>query len=277
MIVGLKPFLKWPGGKRTLASEIISRIPTPIKHTYHEPFLGGGALFLELARLRLIKKAYLNDTNAELILAWQIVQTNVEELISILESLPTAKDDYLMIRGMDVSSMDRISRAARFIYLNQLCFNGLHRVNSKGQFNVPYGKRKVQIVCNANLLRLVSQTLNALDVRFQVEDFAHACTKARAGDVVYLDPPYIPECNNPKGFVQYSQDGFSLDDHNRVSRAYASMLQRGIHAIVSGSDTRLSRALFDGQHIATLRARRSISADAKARKSVTEILVTKSV
>lgn len=278
--VQLKPFLRWAGGKRKLAELIIESVPTnfdPIQNRYFEPFIGGGALVFALGNPRGDlyipgKNLHLNDSNPDLITTYKVVRSDVEGLIRKLTKLSrdTSKATYERVRSS--KPKDEISRAARFIYLNKTCFNGLWRVNSKGEFNVPWGKLKTPNILNEENLRACSKRLKGSHLTSG--DFAKALEDVSKGDLVYFDPPYIP-LTSSASFSKYAKDDFSIEDHERLSDLIAKLVKKGVHVILSNSDTSLSRDIF-GPHL-TLRqisVKRSISAASSSRKPVMEIIGT---
>ena len=224
-----EPFLKWAGGKRFLLSAILPNIPdVRAEATYFEPFLGGGAVFFGL----LPKNAVLADLNPSLIETYVVVRDSVHEVISILEKMPHSKEFYYHTRSSRPSSA--IERAARFIYLNKTCFNGLYRENLRGEFNVPFGKHSQNlVVCNSDQLIRASNAL--VNARIDLCDFSIATLTAQAGDVVYFDPPYTTAHSN-NGFVEYNAKVFSWDDQRRLANTCAVLIARGVRVVVSNAD-----------------------------------------
>ena len=184
----LKPFVKWAGGKRQLLPEIRKYLPQDITHRhYFEPFIGAGALLFDLVPI----KATINDLNSELILTYRVIKDHVDELIAALKTHRDlhSKEHYYEIRSLDKNDSD-IATAARFIYLNKTCYNGLYRVNSSGCFNVPLGRHKKLLICEEELLHAVSAYLNSADIEILNSDFEEALAKADENSFVYFDPPY---------------------------------------------------------------------------------------
>ncbi|ARY93008.1 MULTISPECIES: DNA adenine methylase [Lacticaseibacillus] len=272
----LTPFIKWVGGKRQLIGEIDRFLPKSYK-TYFEPFLGGGALFLHLTP----HEAVVNDLNTELINTWQVVKdapTKLMELLTVHQQ-NNSKDYYLNIRRMDrdgrITGLTPAQRAARFIYLNKTGFNGLWRVNSHGQNNVPYGRYKAPLVADERIFA-VSQYLNRNSVSLLNTDFTDAVATASEGDFVYFDPPYIPSTATA-AFTSYTSSGFGLEQQQKLRDTFQRLTGRGVLAMLSNSDTRLTRELYADIpeiHIHQVRANRAINSDATKRGRVNELIIT---
>ena len=275
-----KPFLRWAGGKRRLTALLINSIPKsfdPKSNRYFEPFIGGGALVFALGdkthELYIPgKNLYLNDSNPDLIVTYQVVRSEVDLLIKKLSKLArdTSKSAYEKVRSSKPE--DEINRAARFIYLNKTCFNGLWRVNSKGLFNVPWGKLKDPLIFDEESLRACSNRLKG--AHLTRADFGKAASKARKGDLVYFDPPYLP-LTASANFSKYAKDDFTVEDHQRLADLIKALTKTGVHVVLSNSDTPLSREIF-GPVLALrqISMNRSISASGNSRKPVMEILGT---
>jgi DNA adenine methylase len=275
-----KPFLRWAGGKRRLTDLLIDSIPKsfdPKTDCYFEPFIGGGALVFALGnKTRELyipgKNLYLNDSNPDLVVTYQVVRSEIDSLIKKLSRLAqdTSKSAYEKIRGL--SPEDEVGRAARFIYLNKTCFNGLWRVNSKGVFNVPWGKLKNPLIFDEEGLRACSNRLKGAHITRA--DFTKAAAKAKKGDLVYFDPPYLP-LTASANFSKYAKDDFTVEDHQRLANLIKTLTKNGVHVILSNSDTPLSREIF-GSVLALrqISMNRSISASGNSRKPVMEILGT---
>jgi DNA adenine methylase len=214
----VRPFLKWAGGKRQLLPELKKLVPASYG-TYYEPFLGGGALFLALQR----KRAVVNDTNAELINCYEVVRDHAEDLIVALQEHDARHNEnyYYEVRDWDrapdFSNRPLVERAARIIFLNKTCYNGLFRVNSQGQFNVPYGRYKDPNILDAGVLRAVSKYLNSADIEFRQVDFEEAVADAKPGDFIYFDPPYDP-ASNTASFTGYDLNGFDRAEQERLKQ-----------------------------------------------------------
>ena len=259
-----RPFIKWAGGKRTLIPEIARRLPEAI-HTYWEPFLGGGAVFFALeSRIGAVQ---LSDINSELALTYQVVRNNPEPLIDLLaqHACNHEKPYYLRVRKLaDIPSS--IELAARFIYLNKTCYNGLYRVNKSGQFNVPMGSYKNPIICDAENLRAASEVLKKANVR--IGDFDKI--NPSGGDFVYADPPYDGT------FAGYDAHGFGEADQTRLRDAAVRWHKVGAAVMVSNSDTELIRSLYGKPPFVLheVSAPRAINSNGSGRGAVGELLIT---
>lgn len=249
-----------------------SRNSATSRSTFFEPFLGGGALFFALNEQQLsVEKYSLNDLNADLINCYTIVRNRVDDLIEILSSMERdcSEKRYYLVRQSDPQTS--LTRAARTIYLNRLCFNGLYRLNRGGQFNVPYGHLKKPKVCNETVLREASRSLQRATL--STSDFAQAVSKSRSGDIIYFDPPYSP-LSSTSNFSSYHNSSFGIDEHERLSATISELTSRKVRVILSNSDTRFTRACFKHLNLYSIPARRSISASSSGRISVTELLGT---
>lgn len=262
-----RPFLKWAGGKTQLLEQYQTYFPARLK-TYYEPFLGGGAVFFNLQP----KKAFLSDINGELINAYCCVRDEVEALIMLLQEhqLKHSKDYYYQMRAGGSGS--NLERAARFIYLNKTCFNGLYRENSKGEFNVPVGRYKNPSICNPDLLRSASAALQF--AKIEVKNFEAVLEVAEGrGDFVYFDPPYHP-ISNTSNFTSYSRFSFSENDQIRLRDTFAILASRGVKVMLSNSDCLFIKELYQDFKIHVISASRSINSDTKKRGKITELLIT---
>jgi DNA adenine methylase len=273
-----KPFLRWAGGKRRLASTLIETFPfefDPLKHRFFEPFVGGGALTFALGDSKsnqFIDGAMIsiNDMNPELINTYRVVRDSVDSLISELEILKKKvnRKNYYLIRSN--IPRGKVQRAARFIYLNKTCYNGLWRVNSKGEFNVPFDSTSSSNIFNENALRRCSERLKGATItnlRFQ-----ESVKGAKKGDLVYFDPPYIP-LTATASFSAYAKEGFTQVDHEMLAATIDKLSRKGVYVLMSNSDTKLTRKIFR-EHLILRRLlmRRTMSADGQKRDSVYEIL-----
>ncbi len=259
-----RPFVKWAGGKRNLIPEIARRLPESI-HTYWEPFLGGGAVFFALDSR--IGSAQLSDINAELALTYQVVRNNPDALIDLLShhACNHSKPYYMRVRKLrDIPSS--VELAARFIYLNKTCYNGLYRVNKSGQFNVPMGSYKNPAICDAENLRAASEVLSKAHVR--IGDFSKV--NPSEGDFVYADPPYDGT------FVGYDAHGFEAEDQARLRDAAVRWHKSGAAVMVSNADTDLIRNLYAKSPFVlhSVSAPRNINCKPKGRGAVGELLIT---
>lgn len=265
------PFLKWVGGKRQLMSEIEPLIPSKIS-TYYEPFIGGGAVFLN----QQPKKAVINDYNTELINVYKVVRDNVEELIEDLATHQNQSDYFYNIRAQDrqegFEKLSDLKRASRVIYLNKTCFNGLYRVNSSGEFNTPFGRYKSPNIVNETVLRAVSSYLNNNDIQLLSGDFEEALKGIRKGAFVYLDPPYDP-VSKSSNFTGYIEGGFGSDQQERLRDICIKLNDKGVNFLLSNSATPFIKDLYEGFEIIEVDAKRYINSVANKRGSVAEVLV----
>ena len=270
----LQPFTKWTGGKRQLLGELRSYMPETYGR-YFEPFVGGGALFFDLAP----EKAVINDFNEELINAYRQIKNNPAELINLLikHKENNSKDYYLELRSADrdgrISRMTGVERAARILYILRVDFNGLYRVNSKNQFNVPYGRYKNPKIVDVDLLYQISEYLNENDVEILQTDFAEAVKDAQTGDFVYFDPPYIP-LNETSSFTSYTHEGFSYEEQVRLRNTFKELTERGVYAMLSNSSSPLVEELYKDFNIYFVEAQRTNGAKSSSRGKISEIIVT---
>lgn len=264
------PILKWAGGKRQLVPQILGRLPRKMK-TYYEPFVGGAAVFFALAREteRRFERAVLSDRNKDLIALYEAIRDDVDGVIEKLSELPHSEQDYYRIRD-EHRPRSKAAKAARLIYLNKTGYNGLYRVNSKGEFNVPFGRYARPKICDEPRLRAAAAVLQGVELL--VEDFEVVCKRAKKGDAVYLDPPYLP-VSATSSFASYHSVPFGLLEHERLARTFAQLKRRNIAALLSNSDTQDTRRLFGGFELATVQATRAINSNAKRRGPVPELLV----
>lgn len=266
-----QPFLKWAGGKRQLLPEIRKYVPKQF-HTYFEPFVGAGAVLFDLQP----KKAVINDINFEVINTYNVIQEHVDELVNELKKHKNDKDYFYAIRNLDRSeefkNLSMIERSARIIYLNKTCFNGLFRVNSQGQFNVPFGKYKNPKIVNEEVLRAVNRYLTENDVTILNVDFETAVTDAKEGDFVYFDPPYDP-LSQTSSFTGYSLDGFNRDDQLRLRDLFVELHERGCYVLLSNSATDFIKDIYADFHVEIVSASRNINSVGAKRGKIDEVLV----
>jgi DNA adenine methylase len=273
-----KPFLRWAGGKRKLVPEILKSFPLAFDgmvNRFYEPFVGGGSLMLSLGDPTSNfyvpgNKLHINDVNPDLISVYVTLRDNPVQLINALRKLEDRvnKSDYEKMRSSKPKT--ELQTAVRFIYLNKTCFNGLWRVNSKGEFNVPWGKIKKPALLDAENFLKVSERLQKAKITNQ--DFTKAIKTARAGDLVYFDPPYIP-LTQTASFSAYAKDGFGLKDQENLAQTIKELTEIGVYVILSNSDTPLTRKIYGKSlNFKTIQVRRSISANSNGRIKVTEII-----
>ena len=265
-IPAARPFLKWAGGKQQLLSKLISKCPSSF-NAYYEPFLGSGALFFALAP----RRAVLSDANEELIVTFQAVRDQVHEVIRHLRRHRNGKEHFLAVRRQNPLTMSAPGRAARLIFLNRTCYNGLYRVNQSGQFNTPFGRYKRPNICNRAALQQASVSLGGAEIL--ALDFRAALERPTSGDFVYLDPPYVP-VGRYSDFKRYHKEFFSLDEHRALAVAFAELHERGCHLMLSNSYCEITLKLFDRWNIEVVHARRLINKNSNGRSPIREILVT---
>ncbi|MCA9606036.1 MAG: DNA adenine methylase [Myxococcales bacterium] len=266
------PFVKWVGGKGRLLSQLVPLLPSGVEHMRHvEPFMGGAALFFQ----RWPTRALLQDVNADLVDTYTMVRDRVDEVIDALGPLAARHDAdrYYRVRERYNATRDAAAgpeRAAMFIYLNKTCFNGLHRVNRRGEFNVPAGRYKNPRILDDNALRSASVALRSADI---VHDgFESLVARARPGDFVYLDPPYEP-VSRTASFTSYAKDGFGQDDQVRLRDVYDELTRRGCKCMLSNSDVPFIRDLYRQHRIDVVAAPRAINCDGRGRGKVAEVVV----
>lgn len=270
----MKPFTKWTGGKRKLLPILTELIPDDFNR-YYEPFIGGGALLFKL----LPRDAIINDFNEELINSYVQIRDNPNELIDLLAEHKdkNSKDYYLYIRSADrdgrIEDMTDVERAARILYMLRVDFNGLYRVNSKNQFNVPYGRYKNPKILDEDLIYEVSGYLNANNIQILQGDFANAVADAVDGDLVYFDPPYIP-LSETSSFTSYTHEGFSYEDQVRLRNTVRDLTRRGVKVILSNSSSPLVEDLYQEFNLHYVDASRTNGAKPTSRGKIKEIIVT---
>ncbi|KXI17663.1 DNA adenine methylase [Corynebacterium sp. CMW7794] len=265
-----KPLLKWVGGKRQLLPQI--RAVVPDYDRYFEPFLGGGAVLFDLAP----DVAVVGDLNSELINVYTVTRDRVDELIALLSTYPNDADFFYELRSLDRSpdytELSDAARAARTIYLNKTCYNGLYRVNNAGQFNAPFGRYKNPAICDEQTLRAVSNYLRENDIQLINGDYGTVLEKAQSGDFVYLDPPYDP-VTTTSNFTGYQSGGFSHADQTRLKEACDKLSNNGVNFLLSNSATAFIRELYKDYVVDTVEATRAINSVAAKRGKVDEVLV----
>jgi DNA adenine methylase len=265
-IIKAKPFLKWAGGKTQLLNELIKRVPAKY-NVYFEPFIGGGALYFAIAP----NEAVIADINNDLVNAYLVVRDNSDELLEELSKYKNEKDFYYSIRSQDQSELSDLEKAARLVYMNRTCFNGLYRVNKSGQFNVPFANYKNPNFIQTDKILAASEILQNTDV--YNAGFEKVLAEAKAGDFIYLDPPYYPK-DVYSDFKRYNKEQFHANDHERLAELYNELTERGCYVMLSNSDTPFTRELYKKWRIDTVYAKRLINRDASKRGEVTEIIVT---
>lgn len=264
-----RPFLKWAGGKGQLLPELLARLPGTFG-AYHEPFVGGAALFFELRARGRLSRAVLSDANPVLVDTYTAIRDDVEGVIAALGAHRYDRDHYYTVRAWDPATLPAAGRAARVIFLNKTCFNGLYRENSRGQFNVPFGRYANPRFCDGENLRAVSRALQGVEIRR--EEFGGVLDRAVAGDLVYFDPPYEP-ASATASFTAYHKGGFGRDQQQALRDVFATLAGRGVHVLLSNSDVPFIRDLYAGFRIDRVLAARSINSKADRREAVGEVLV----
>lgn len=258
------PFLKWAGGKTRLLPTLLTYTPARF-NTYIEPFVGGGALFFALQP----RKAILADSNPELINCYTVVRDRVEDLIAVLDEYPYAEEFYYNLRTE--MPEDAVLRAARLIYLNRTCFNGLYRVNKRGQFNVPFGRYTNPVICDAERLKAASYALRNAELhRADYRSTLQTC--ARPGDFIYIDPPYHP-VSQYSDFKRYTAEFFYTEDQRELARNVKQLGQQGCFVLVSNSSCDFIRDIYQGCQVIEVSARRNINKDPNKRGEVKEVLI----
>ena len=266
------PVLKWVGGKRQLLDLLLPLLPPKIA-TYCEPFVGGGALLFALQP----KAVYANDINDELIRVYEVIKSDVEALINALREFKNEAEYFYTVRDWDrdkekYSSLSNIEKAARVIYLNKTCYNGLFRVNSAGEFNAPFGSYRNPNIVNAPMLRAVSSYLNAATVQLTSLDYAEGLKTLPKGTFVYLDPPYDP-VSDTASFTGYAKGGFTRDDQIRLRGCCDDLHKKGLKFMLSNSATDFIRELYAGYHITVVQAKRAVNSNSAGRGQVDEVVV----
>lgn len=276
-----RPFLKWAGGKTQLLPPLLERVPAR-PDAFFEPFVGGGALFFALAADpdRAPRRAVLNDSNAELVATYGAVR---DELPRLVERLAALEEQYLAgeppgraalyYRVRDERPRAAVSVAARLIFLNHTCYNGLYRVNRRGEFNVPHGDYRRPRILDRENLEAVSAALQGVDLRHG--DFEAACADAGAGDLVYFDPPFHP-LSETSHFVGYTEQGFGRADQLRLKWCIDALTARGALVLLSNSPHPYIEGAYEASHYTVERtpARRSINSRADRRGVIDELIVT---
>lgn len=265
------PFVKWVGGKGRLLSQLRPLLPSGVEHMRHvEPFVGGGALFFS----RRPGRALLTDINPTLVAAYSAIRDDVEGVITALRGLAGrhSKESYYQVRERynQGRRLSTTKRAAMFIYLNKTCFNGLHRVNRKGEFNVPMGSYKNPRILHEDGLHAASRALK--DAQLKCAPFDALLENTKPGDFVYFDPPYEP-VSQTASFTSYARDGFSQEDQTRLRDVYKALDRRGCKLMLSNSDVPFIRTLYRDFNIETVAAPRAINCDATKRGKVSELII----
>lgn len=272
---GKLAIVKWAGGKRQLLSQLEPLFPEKFER-YFEPFIGGGAVAFHIIKTKKPKKIFLSDINEELINVYLVVRDHVEELIDLLKKYKIkhdkmGKEFYLNERKKDTFVMSSLSRAARFIYLNRTCFNGLYRVNSKGGFNVPMGNYKNPGIAQEKELREISKLLQKVELK--VQSFDKILSKVGKGDFIYFDPPYYPL--NKSSFTTYTKDSFLEEEHKKLFNLFVALDKKGAKVMLSNSNAPFILELYKKykKKMKSVDATRMINCHAEKRGKVKEVVI----
>lgn len=270
----LQPFLKWAGGKRQLLPYIRKYLPQFTRATtYFEPFVGAGAVLFDLQR----PKANINDANQELINCYKVIKNDVEALIEHVKTHKTDSSEYYykireQDRSLEYAKLTPVERASRIIFLNKTCYNGLFRVNSQGQFNVPYGNYKNPTLVDTIIIRAISNYLNQNNVLITNLDFEEAVKEAKKGDFIYFDPPYDP-ISDTSSFTGYNLDKFGKEEQTRLKSTYDKLTNNGCKVMLSNSSTEFIKDLYKAYNIIKIPANRNINSVATGRGQIEELLI----
>ncbi|MGI5868629.1 MAG: DNA adenine methylase [Kiritimatiellia bacterium] len=269
------PIVKWVGGKRQLLDRLRPLLPGTRFKVYCEPFLGGGAMLFDLQP----KRAIVNDVNEDLINMYEVVRDQVEELIEELAKHPNDADHFYAVRDWDrdkekYARLSNLKKAARLIYLNKTCYNGLFRVNNAGEFNTPFGYYKNPNIVNAPTLKAVSNYFQSAEVQFSNRDYADVLSEIPRGAFVYLDPPYDP-VSNSANFTGYAAGGFSREDQIRLRECCDDLDRRGVNFMLSNSETDFIKEQYGNKKydISIVMAQRAVNSNASGRGAVREVVV----
>jgi len=264
-----KPFIKWAGGKRQLIAELLKSVPKKYNR-YYEPFIGGGAFFFHIKP----DNAYISDVNPDLMNAYKVVESNVCLLIEDLKTHKNTKEYYYKIRKADrtdkYKGWNRIQKASRLIYLNRTCFNGLYRMNSNGQFNVPFGFYKNPKIVDEENLRKCSRMLQDTDI--VLATFNSIDSMVKEGDFVYFDPPYLP-LNQTSSFTKYYKDDFDYDMQFKLRELCDTLTEKNVYFMLSNSCTESILELYKRYKIRKVKAIRAINCKGSGRGKINEVIV----
>ncbi len=270
------PFLKWAGGKGSLLTHLLPHVPR-LPTDYYEPFLGGGALFLGMCARGTKFRAHLSDINKELINSYRIVKDTPEDLIGLLSIFQSEYDESsdkseYYYKKRDWHPTGLTESVARLVFLNRTCYNGLYRVNSRGEFNVPFGRYKKPRILDAENIRAVSYVLRETDAELGSIDYKTALSGCGRGDFIYLDPPYQP-VSKTSSFTDYTPDGFSENDQVELAGQFAKLVDRGCTVLLSNSETALTRRLYQDFETRKVSVNRPINSVATGRRGYKELIV----
>lgn len=274
----VKPVVKWVGGKRQLMSDIKRHLPENF-NSYYEPFIGGGAVLFNIQP----SKAFISDTNAELINLYRVIRDTPQELLKDLQTHLNEEEYFYDLRSKDRNEdiwnrMTEIQRASRLIFLNKTCFNGLYRVNNSGEFNAPFGRYKNPRIADDVTINAVSKYFNSSDTKILHGDYQAAVTTAQKGDFVYFDPPYDP-VSQSANFTGYTSGGFDRTEQTRLKEVCDHLTKKNVHILVSNSATDFIKTLYSSNKykVSEIKARRAINSNGKDRGEVAEVLISNNV
>lgn len=286
----VKPFIKWAGGKNQLLNELVKKLPFENYNNitkYAEPFVGGGAVLFYILNNYNIKEVYISDINSKLIVTYKMIKKNVDELIIKLEKI---QEEYLRLdensrkiyylekrKEFNLSNLNDIDIATLFIFLNKTCFNGLYRVNKKGEFNVPMGKYKKPLICDRENLKQVSNKLK--NVRIICGDYKKSIKFIDSDTFVYFDPPYRP-INITSSFTAYTKDSFTDNEQIELAKYIDKLTEKGAKIMLSNSDPKnvnkndaFFDELYNKYNIFRVKAKRTINSNASSRGEIDELVI----
>ncbi len=266
------PVLKWAGGKRQLLNALQPLFPKHIDY-FCEPFLGGAAVLFHL----MPEKAWINDINEDLMLFYLCLRDQVDELIALVSTFKNEEEDFYKIRSWDRDEknflqLSAVQRAARLLYLNKTCYNGLYRVNKRGLFNTPYGHYKKTSILDEHALRIVSSYLNSAQITMTSRSYIQVLNEIPENTFVYLDPPYAP-LTETANFISYSKNGFSTEDQICLKEQCDLLTKRNIKFMLSNSSADFIKSLYSDYNITTVYAKRAINSNALKRGVVDEFVI----
>ncbi len=268
----IRPFLKWAGGKRQIIAELLKHVPDQFQ-TYFEPFLGGGAMLFALQP----SKAVINDINPEIVNCYLCVCHKPDQLVSQLRTFHNDEHMFYAIRQIDrdpasYAQLTPVESAARIIYLNKTCYNGLYRVNKHGQFNVPFGHYANPAIVDEAAIFAAGQYLNDADMTFLCGDFAQAMSTAQQGDFAYLDPPYAP-VSKTASFTSYAKEKFGTEQQYQLRSLVDRLHQHRVQFLLSNHPSDFINQLYAGYQTTRIDAKRAINSRGDKRGTIQELLV----
>ena len=268
----IKPFLRWAGGKSWFRKHIENYIPNEFDN-YYEPFLGGGSIFFYLKSKGLIKnKAYLSDSNKDLINTYRVIKNDLPKLQNILTTHIDNKEEYYKMRELNFDNP--IKRAAQFLYLNKTSFNGIYRVNRNGKYNVPYGKRSLNILYDFKHLKVISEIFDK--TYFSTQDFKIRCKQAKRNDFVFIDPPYTVAHEN-NGFVQYNQSIFSWKNQVQLAKITSELENKEVKFVVTNAYHSSIKKIYTTGQQKPLSRSSTIGGKGAKRSSYKELIITNTI